>query len=120
MSQFENRVPLKPVLGGGGGGGGPGGGQCCNITLLLMNRLNKTESVIFVHLMVSLLPEDLHSELILHSKTFRIYSRALAGATANAGVQIECAPIVKRTMYIGPFENLLANIKKCSPAGPQR
>ena len=38
-------------------------GQCCTITLLLlhMNRLNKTESVIFVSLMCSLLPTDLHS-----------------------------------------------------------
>ena len=29
-----------------------------------MNRLNKTESAILVSLMCSLLPEDLHSELI--------------------------------------------------------
>ena len=32
-----------------------------------MNRLNKTESAIFFSLMCSLLPEDLHSELILSS-----------------------------------------------------
>ena len=32
-----------------------------------MNRLNKTESVFFVSLVSSLLPEDLHSELILTS-----------------------------------------------------
>ena len=30
-----------------------------------MNRLSKTESAIFVSLMSYLLPEDLHSELIL-------------------------------------------------------
>ena len=40
-----------------------GCGQCCTITLLHMNRLNKTESAIFVSLMCSLLPEDLYSEL---------------------------------------------------------
>ena len=44
--------------------GGEGGRrQSCTITLLHMNRLNKTESAIFVSLMYSLLPEDLHSEL---------------------------------------------------------
>ena len=32
--------------------------------LLHMNRLNKAESAIFVSLMSSLLPEDLHSEFI--------------------------------------------------------
>ena len=32
-----------------------------------MNRLNKTESAIFVSLVCSLLPEDYHSELILSS-----------------------------------------------------
>ena len=32
-----------------------------------MYRLNKTESAIFVSLMCSLLPEDLHLELILSS-----------------------------------------------------
>ena len=31
-----------------------------------MNRLNYTDSAIFVSLMCSLLPEDLHSELILN------------------------------------------------------
>ena len=35
LSQFENRVLLKHEH-----------GQCCNITLLHMNRLNKTESAI--------------------------------------------------------------------------
>ena len=59
QSQFENRVPLKPVL--------ERRGQCCNITLLQMKRLNKVESAIFVSLMCSLLPKDLHSELILSS-----------------------------------------------------
>ena len=43
VSQFENRLPLKPVLGGCE--------QCCIITFLYMNRLNKTESAIFVSLM---------------------------------------------------------------------
>ena len=32
-----------------------------------MNRLNKTESAVFVSLMFSLLPEDLYSELVLFS-----------------------------------------------------
>ena len=36
--------------------------------LLHMNRLNKTESAIFVSLMCSLLPKDLHSELIMPSE----------------------------------------------------
>ena len=54
LSQFENRVPPKPVL--------AGHEQCCTITLLYMNRLNKTESAIFVSLMCSLLPDDIHSE----------------------------------------------------------
>ena len=54
LSQFENRVPLKR-----------GRGQSCTITLLRMNRLNKTESAIFFSLMCYLLPEDLHSELTL-------------------------------------------------------
>ena len=35
--------------------------------LLHMNRLNKTESAIFVSLMRFLLPEDLHLEFILSS-----------------------------------------------------
>ena len=38
-----------------------------NIYFLHINRLNKTESAIFVSLMCSLLPENLHSELILSS-----------------------------------------------------
>ena len=37
------------------------------VTLLLMNRLNKSESAIFVSLMCSLLSKDLHLELILSS-----------------------------------------------------
>ena len=44
-----------------------GRGQCCIITLLHMNRLNKTRSAIFISLMSSLLPEDLHSEHVLSS-----------------------------------------------------
>ena len=59
LSQFENRVLLKPVLAGVGGHG-----QCCTITLLHMNRLNKIESAIFDSLMCFLLPRDLQSELI--------------------------------------------------------
>ena len=59
LSQFKNRILQKPVHGGWGRG------QFSTITLLHMNRLNKTESVIFVSLIRSLLPEDLYSELIL-------------------------------------------------------
>ena len=44
-----------------------GHGQSCTISLLHMNRLNETESAIFVSLMCSVLPENLHSELILSS-----------------------------------------------------
>ena len=44
-----------------------GRGQCCTFKLLHINRLNKTESAIFVYLMCSLLQEYLHSELILYS-----------------------------------------------------
>ena len=47
--------------------GARGREQCCTLTLLHMNRLNKTESAIFVSLICSLLPEDLYSELILSS-----------------------------------------------------
>ena len=46
--------------------GARGREQCCTLTLLHMNRLNKPESAIFF-LICSLLPEDLHSELILSS-----------------------------------------------------
>ena len=58
LSQFESKVSLKPVLGVGVGSVAP-------IILLHMNRLNKTESAIFVPLMCSLLLDDLHSELIV-------------------------------------------------------
>ena len=39
----------------------------CTIIFLNMNRLNKTKSAFLVSLICSLLPEDLHSELILTS-----------------------------------------------------
>ena len=45
-----------------------GRGQCCSITLLHMNRINKTESANFASLVCSLLPEDLHSEYFLSIK----------------------------------------------------
>ena len=38
-----------------------------------MNSLNKTESAIFASLICSLLPKDLHSELILHSMTKLVF-----------------------------------------------
>ena len=41
-----------------------GRGQYCTITLLYMNRFNKTKSAIFVSLLCILLPKALHSELI--------------------------------------------------------
>ena len=62
LSRFENRVPLKPVL-----RAGPWAWAVLTITLLHMNRLNKTDSFIFVSLVCSLFPENLHSELILSS-----------------------------------------------------
>ena len=46
--------------------------------LLLINTINKTEFAIFVSLMCSLLPEDLHSEFILIGAVgvlFIIYDR---------------------------------------------
>ena len=39
-----------------------------------MNRLNKTESAIVVSLACSLLPEDLHSELILDRRVSQFNS----------------------------------------------
>ena len=45
LSQFENRVPLRPLL-----GGGRVRGQCCTITVLQMNRFNETEAASFVSL----------------------------------------------------------------------
>ena len=42
-------------------------GRCFTTALLHMNRRNKTESI-FVSLMCSLLPEDLHSEFISHNR----------------------------------------------------
>ena len=67
LSQFENRVQLKSVAGVGWGWVGVWGGkaQCWTIILLCINRHNKTESAIFIPLMCSLLPKDLHSELIV-------------------------------------------------------
>ena len=53
LSYFENRVPLKPVLGAWA--------VLQYYIYLHMNRLNKTETAIFISLMCSLLPEDLHS-----------------------------------------------------------
>ena len=56
-TQFENKSSTET--------GARGRGQRCTITLLHINRLNKTESAIFVSLVCYLLLEDLHSELIL-------------------------------------------------------
>ena len=42
-------------------------GKCCIITLLHINKFNKTETVIFVSLTCSMLPEAVHSELVLSS-----------------------------------------------------
>ena len=44
---FENRIPIKPVLGGGGGAY-----AASQITVLHMKGLNQTESPIFVILCV--------------------------------------------------------------------
>ena len=52
--QFKNRVPLEPVLGGVG--------SVAPLHSLNIKRLNKTESAMFVSLMCSFLPEDIHSE----------------------------------------------------------
>ena len=53
LSQFESRVPVKPVL-----------GEVGSVTLLHMDRLSIIKSAIFISLMCSLLPEDLHSEVV--------------------------------------------------------
>ena len=55
LSQFEKNSAESSAR---------GHGQCCTITLLHMSRFNKTESAIFIPLMCSLLPEDIHSEFI--------------------------------------------------------
>ena len=60
------------------GGGGGGRGQHCINTLLHINRLYKTESAIFVSLMCSLLPEDLHSELTFKESVGERVSRELS------------------------------------------
>ena len=39
----ESRIPLKPVPGGGGGC------ELLHFPLVLMNRLNKTESAVFLY-----------------------------------------------------------------------
>ena len=49
---FENRVPLKTVLGGVAG-------------VAHLNRLNKTEFAIFIYLMWSLFPKDLTNQNLL-------------------------------------------------------
>ena len=54
LSHFENRAPLKLVLGGVG--------------------FNETESAIFVSLLCSLLPEDPLSELILNVQVVFVLS----------------------------------------------
>ena len=41
--------------------------QCCTVTLLHMNRRNKTESVIFLSLLSFLFREDLTPQLIISS-----------------------------------------------------
>ena len=68
LSQFENRVPLKPVLAGEGVAvcvwGVQGRGQCCTITLQHMNSPNKTEFAVIVYLRCSSPPLDHHSEFI--------------------------------------------------------
>ena len=46
---------LKQVPEGGGGGGG-GAARVLHISVLILNRLNTTESVIFIYLKYSLLP----------------------------------------------------------------
>ena len=55
--------------------------QCCTITLLHINSLNKTESAIFISLICSLVPEDLHSKLI--------FKQELGGIRANKETSAE-------------------------------
>ena len=55
LSQFEKRIPLKPVL----------MDMSSVAPLLHINKLNQTESAIFVSLVCSLLPEDLYLDLFL-------------------------------------------------------
>ena len=55
---------------GGGEGAWAWAMDNCTITLLHTHRLSKTEFAVFVSVMRSLLPEDLHSELLyLHCKS---------------------------------------------------
>ena len=56
------------MLGGGGGG-------TVTCTLLLLNRINKTEIAIFLSLACFLLAEDLHSDLILYPLIKRLENK---------------------------------------------
>ena len=63
----ESRIPLKPVLGRegeGGGGGGGGGGKSLHFPLVLMNRLNKTKSAVFLYCRFSLFLKDPFFQII--------------------------------------------------------
>ena len=55
---FENRVPLRPVL---------GAWPVLNFSLLTMNRLSKTEFAVFISLTRSLLPKDLTNQNLIIS-----------------------------------------------------
>ena len=63
LSHFENRVLPKPVL---------GAWPVLHISLLVMNRLNLTESAIFIWMMKSLFPKDLiNQNLFIRWPTMR-------------------------------------------------
>ena len=55
------------------------------MTLLHMNRLNKTVSAFPVSLMCFLLPEDLHSEIIRCEKIFNIKSESNFSCSTSKG-----------------------------------
>ena len=64
LCQFENSVRMKSALGEGEGGAW----AVLPHFITAHEQTHKTVSAIFVSLMCSLLPEDLHSELIIQSR----------------------------------------------------
>ena len=73
-----------------------------------MNRLNKTEPAIFLSLMCSLLPEDLHSELILSSLHLALcrvaFVECLPVHHHSAGYIFSC-PFGITGLILSQFEN---------------
>ena len=65
LTQFENRVPPKPVLGGHG--------QCCTVTLLHMYSLNKTEYFRFFDVFLASRESSFRTSLVHLAKSLSLY-----------------------------------------------